>query len=101
MVLLNTTFHVHVTVQKAFVEWLRQEYQSAALATGFLTEPQLARVMGGDDPDGISFAYQLKAPTLGEAKRWHDAEAATLRNEMAKRWGQKVLFFTTYLSIID
>jgi hypothetical protein len=101
MVLLNTTFHVHVTVQKAFVEWLRQEYQSAALATGFLTEPQLARVMGGDDPDGTSFAYQLKAPTLAQAKRWHDADAAALRNKITQQWGQKVLFFTTYLSIID
>jgi hypothetical protein len=101
MVLLNTTFHVHVTVQKAFIEWLRQEYQTAALATGYLTEPQLARVMGGDDPEGISFAYQLKAPTLGDAKRWHDDAAATLRSDMTSRWGQKVLFFTTYLSLID
>lgn len=101
MVLLNTTFHVHVTVQKAFVDWLREEYQAAALATGFLTEPQLARVMGGDDPEGTSFAYQLKAPTLAHAKRWHDADAAKLRDDMTKRWGQKVLFFTTYLSIVD
>jgi hypothetical protein len=101
MVILNTTFHVHVTVQKAFVEWLRQNYETAALATGFLTEPQLARVMGGEDPNGTSFAYQLKAPTLAEAKRWHDAEAAKLRGEMQARWGQKVLFFTTYLSLVD
>jgi hypothetical protein len=101
MILLNTTFHVHVTVQKAFVEWLREEYQSAALATGYLTEPQLARVLGGDDPEGMSFAFQLKAPSLGEAKRWHDAEAAKLREDITKRWGQKVLFFTTYLSLVD
>jgi hypothetical protein len=101
MVVLNTTFHVHCTVQRAFVEWLRNEYQVAALATGYLTDPQLARVMGGDDPDGISFAYQLKAPTLADAKRWHDGEAATLRLDMVSRWGQKALFFTTYLSLID
>jgi hypothetical protein len=101
MVLLNTTFHVHCTVQKAFVEWLRQEYEKAALATGELTDPQLARVMGGEDPEGTSYAYQLKAPTLAVAKRWHDAEAAKLRGDMQARWGQKVLFFTTYLSLVD
>jgi hypothetical protein len=43
----------------------------------------------------------LKAPTLADAKRWHDGEAATLRQDMVSRWGQKALFFTTYLSLID
>ena len=101
MHIINTTFHVHKSVRSEFFSWLRSVYVKAATATGFLTEPQLTRVIGGEDPEGTSSALQLKAPSLREAARWHDETAVLLRDDMSARFGERVLFFTTYLEVID
>lgn len=101
MHIINTTFHVHKTVRSAFLSWLRTVYVEAATATGFLTNPSLTRVIGHDDPEGSNYALQLCCPSLREAVRWHDDTAVLLRDDMKARFGEQVLFFTTYLEVID
>ncbi len=101
MVVINTTFHVHRTVKSEFRFWLRNVYIKSALATGILTNPMLTRVIGGEDPEGTDFALHLTATSLREAVRWHDETAVLLRDDMAARFGERVLFFTTYLEVMD
>ncbi len=101
MYILNTTFSVHKTVRSEFLVWIRKVYMQAALATGFLTDPMLTRVVSNEDPDGSSYALQLKAPSLREAVRWHDDTAVLLRDDMQSRFGENVLFFTSYLEVLD
>lgn len=98
MVIVNTTFHVDCRVSREFVAWLKNTYTASAPEE--LTSPQISRVMGGDDPDGISYAHQMTAPTLAAAKRWHDGEAAQLRALCPRLFGGKTVFFTTYLDVI-
>lgn len=100
MHILNTTFHADKTVRSEFLSWLRGVYIQAATSTGLFTNPVLTRVLGNDDPQGTSYALQLTAQSLREAARWHDETAALLRDDMKARFGEKVLFFTTYLEVL-
>ncbi len=101
MYILNTTFSVHKSIRSEFNLWIRKVYIPAATATGILSNPQLARVIGTDDPDSSSYAMQFKAQSLREAVRWHDETAVLLRDDMHARFGERVLFFTTYLEVIE
>lgn len=101
MHLINTTFCVDRTINASFRQWLDKVYINAALSTPFLSQPMLTRVLGQEDPDADTYALHLKATTLEEARRWHDDTAALLRQDMTSRFGRKVLFFTTYLEILD
>lgn len=101
MYILNTTFAVHKSVRSEFLTWIRKTYIPAAESTGSLTKPQLTRVIGSEDPDSSSYALQFTSPKLREAVRWHDETAALLRDDMGVRFGKKVLFFTTYLEVIE
>lgn len=101
MILINTTFHVHCAIARDFVTWLKEVYIPEATGHHLISAPVLCRVLGGDDPDGISYAMQLACPNLKEARQWHDNEGADLRARMLRRWGNKVLFFTTYLEKLD
>lgn len=97
MTILNITFHVHVTVRRAFTNWLCDTWVPAARSAGMHT-PRLARVVGGDDPDGMSLAFEMAAPTLSVARQWFEgSEAHALRLEISRNWGQQVVFFATYL----
>lgn len=44
-----------------------------------------------------SFAVQLSASTEDVAVEWHDGEAAALRGLLNEKYGEKILFFTTYM----
>lgn len=97
MIIINTTFHVHTSVRIAFKKWLGEVYVKAAMSTGLFSNPRLVRILGGEDPQGTDWALQLETPQLTEAVRWHDETAMLLRDDMTARFGEKVLFFTTYL----
>ena len=101
MILINTTFHIHCSLRPDFVKWLRERYEPEATRSGVVSNPKAMRVLGGNDADGMSFASQLECASLSDAKKWHDGEGAVLREEMHRLWGDKALFFTTYLEVID
>ena len=103
MIVINTTFHLPCPLRHEFIKWLKEHYVPKALESGTVTGPSILRVLGGsaEDPEGMNIACQLKAATLHEAHRWHDTEGAEIRRDMHERWGQKVLFFSTYLELVD
>ncbi len=100
MILLNTTFISHNTHSTEVAEWLRDVYMPAAQSTGLFTMPLLTLVLTNVDPDATSYALQMRCENLNDATRWHDVDATALRNEIKSRWGQRVLFFTTYMEIL-
>ena len=69
----------------------------AAIDTGLFGSARLLRVLTDTDSEGVSFALQMDCESISEARRWHDETATLLRDDMFQRWGDKVLFFTTYL----
>lgn len=97
MYILNTTFHVDNRVRRDFLDWARKVYMPAAIDTGLFGSARLLRVLTDTDSEGVSFALQMDCESISEARRWHDETATLLRDDMSQRWGDKVLFFTTYL----
>lgn len=100
MHLMNTTFVVDHAIDTRFRQWLDNVYIRAALITPFLSEPVLMRVLGHDQPGATTYALHMKSTSLEEARRWHDETAAILHDDMAARFGQRAVFFTTYLEIL-
>lgn len=102
MIAINTTFHIPCTLKRAFTDWLQEYYIPQSIASGCVTNPVVFRILGGSEesPDHMSMACQLTAPTLAQARNWHDGHAAVLRSDMKRLWGNNVMFFTTYLEII-
>ena len=97
MIIINTTFVIERSLYDQFVQWVTQFYVSAAMKTGMFNTWRLAQVLSNDDPEVVSLACELTCESLSEGVRWHDTTASLLRDDMAARWGDKALFFTTYL----
>ena len=101
MILLNTTFIVHKSIEKAFISWVNDTYIPAAEQSGIFIEPLLSRILLETDPEATSFALQMRAHSHQEANTWHDCDAAALKSDIAKMWGEKMLHFTTFMEIIN
>lgn len=101
MIILNTTFVIERSLFEEFVKWLKEVYVPAAMATGLFKKSRISQVVSNDDPRAVSIACELTCESLSEGVRWHDSTATLLRDDMTARWGEKALFFTTYLKQID
>ena len=97
MIIFNTTFHVYELIVDSFKEWVIGRYIPNALAVKGITSPEFARIMIEVQEGYASFAVQFKADSPNTAVGWHDGEAAELRAELTSRFGDRVLFFTTYM----
>lgn len=97
MIILNTSFHVHVSLDSKFRDWVRTQYIKSALNSGLLKSPRFAAIMIEVQEDCMSYAVSFEAETIEKAVEWHDGAGATLRAELHQRFGEGVVFFTTYM----
>lgn len=97
MIIFNTTFHVHESVIDSFKNWVREVYFPQATLVSGISSPVFARLLIEVQEGYASFAVQLTAASVETAVEWHDGEAAELRGQLNKKYGDKVLFFTTYM----
>lgn len=101
MIILNTTFYVHVSVKDDFLDWLSKGYLSSAAATGLLSDPLCSRLLIEVEEGCEGYAVQLRAATIDDAVAWHDGKGAELRADLTRRYGERIVFFTTYMESID
>lgn len=101
MIILNTTYYIHSSVDAEFRRWVRDEYFPSALSQCGLQSPVFATLLIEPQEGMAGYAVQLSATSREVATNWHDGPAAALRSQLSSRFGQKVLFFTTYMETID
>lgn len=97
MTIINTTFHVEKSVQNRFCEWVRKTYVPEALSSGILSDPCFSRILIEVQEDCLSFAVSFKIRSVEQAVEWHDGHGAGLRRDLHSKFGDRVLFFTTYM----
>ncbi|MDE6066088.1 MAG: DUF4286 family protein [Duncaniella sp.] len=100
MIILNTTFYVHESIDGEFRRWIECEYFPSASAHGGLEQPVMAKILMEPQEGMNGYAVQCLAPDIAKAQSWHDSHAAELRGALSAKFGQKVLFFTTYMERI-
>ncbi|MBR3765925.1 MAG: DUF4286 family protein [Muribaculaceae bacterium] len=101
MTLLNTTFHVHKSVDALFIKWVKEIYLPVAMDSGLFKNPLFTRIMTQVDTEATSYAVQLQASSHSDAEAWHDSTAAQLKDALAREVGERVLHFTTYMEIMS
>lgn len=101
MALLNTTFHVHKSVDALFIKWVKEIYLPVAMDSGLFKNPLFTRIMTQVDHEATSYAVQLQASSHSDAEAWHDSTAAQLKDALAREVGERILHFTTYMEIMN
>lgn len=101
MTILNTTFIVADPLMEQFLEWAGQTYLPALREASVFTAPTMAKVLAQVEPGTTSIAIQARARSLDEATRWHDETASLLKDDLLARFKGQVLFFTTYMEVLQ
>ena len=100
MIVYNTTFHVETEIQDEFVEYMLQRFIPACTKSGLLTSPRLARVYGGEEDEGVSFAIEFTAGDLQTLEKWNTEESSLIFAPMFDKFKEKIAGFSTILQTI-
>lgn len=101
MLIYNTTFHIEKSVLDKCVSYLKKEYIPAAVESGLLRSPRLHRILpSGNDTGSESYAVQFEAKSMVALRYWMMHHGAALHKEIAERFGQDVVGFSTLLEEI-
>lgn len=74
MLILNTSFHVHTSLDDQFKAWVRRDYIPSAMTSGLLSSPRFAALLIEVQEDCVSYAVSFEAETAENAVKWHDGE---------------------------
>ncbi len=100
MTILNTTFIVADDLLDQFLQWARQTYVPSLLGSGVFESPTMAKVLTQVEPGATSVAIQAMSDDPVAAARWHDGEAALLKENLTAAYRGRILFFTTYMEVL-
>lgn len=101
MIVYNTTYSVNNDTAVAFIKWLRSRYIPDAVAGEVLKEPSLAHLMVENDGKSNSFSLQFTVENVDVLEKWYHKCGAELLHEMETLFGQKVVGFTTIMTVMD
>lgn len=100
MVILNTTFVLHIASTEAVVDWIRRTYMESAKKCGACGQ-MLTHILSPIEDGSECYALHLTFPELAAAEKWNEGVGKSLRKIMNDRWGEKALTFCTYMEVIE
>lgn len=96
MMLYNTTFVVAEDVHAKWMQWVRNIYIKEIEENTPLSDPAFFKVMN-KEVEGESYSLQFSAPSIIEMKVWEKEHRSKMEQKIRDLFGEKVLFFSTYL----
>lgn len=97
---INTTFCVDKIVEDDFIQWAKSVYMETASRDCGMTAPLIMQVLVATDENTTNYAIQFRSETNDQIVEWIDTYQPVLLDTAAKKWGQKVLHFTTLMQEI-
>lgn len=101
MIVYNTTYNVTNDKAVAFIKWLRTRYIPFATESNELKEPRLAHLMVTNEDKSNSFSLQFIVENVDTLEKWYHKYGAQLLHEMEGSFGQKVVGFSTIMTLMD
>lgn len=101
MVLYNVTVKIDHESHEAWVSWMQKVHIPDVMATGLFLEYRMGRLLGMDEPDGVTYAIQYYAADMATLQQYHAHFAAKLQAEHSEKFQGKFVAFRTILEIVD
>ena len=102
MIIYNITFHIEKDILPDCLNFLKSTYIPLATQSGFMHSPRMHRVLPHvDEEEGNSYAIQFRVKNVDTLNYWIEQEGLRLSHELVRRFGSKVIGFTTVLEEVE
>jgi hypothetical protein len=100
MIIFNTTFCADTSEEENCLHWIRQHYIPRAITSGDMHSPLLSKIMS-DHTEGVNYSLQLHVADMQILEKWYEHTGDKLHTDLCKKFGEKVVGFSTLLKKIE
>lgn len=100
MILLNTSFHFDSALRDEFLLWINDVYKPAILSSGNFSDFLFARILEEVGQRVDAYCFQCRSASESKAVDWRDNEGGKLMSSFARRFPERVVYFTTLMKIL-
>lgn len=101
MVLYNVTVKIDHDTHTDWVHWMKDEHIPDVMNTGMFLEYRMCRLLGMDEPDGITYAIQYFCSDMETYDLYQNNYAANLQAAHNERYRGKFVAFRTLLEVVE
>lgn len=101
MILYNVTVNIDKSVEKEWVNWMRNKHIPDVMGTGLFLKNEFYRLVGEVDNGGTTYSIQYFAQSMAEIDTYLEKFAQELRKDHMEKYKDKHVAFRTVLESID
>jgi hypothetical protein len=100
MIVYNVTSKITWDIHDAWVKWMLEEHIPEVVATGCFTDAQLLKLLEIEEEDGPTYTAQYFAETKQLQEEYVNKHAATLRQKVFDKWGNRTIAFRSIMEVV-
>ena len=100
MILYNVTVKVMLSIERDWLQWMKQEHIPEVLGTGMFQQARLWKIIDIEEEDGVTYAFQYTAENIEEYRQYLNVHAPAMRQKGIDKWGDKFIAFRTVMEEI-
>lgn len=97
MLIYNVTTGVDKTIEQEWLVWMKEVHIPQVMNTKMFLGHRMYRVLSSDDDQSVSYAIQYSAQSLAKLEHYLEKFAPALREDVKKKFGEKIASFRTLL----
>ncbi|HTH32189.1 MAG TPA: DUF4286 family protein [Lacibacter sp.] len=101
MIVYNVTSKIDWSIHDAWVKWMLEEHIPEVVATGCFTGAQLLKLLEIEEEDGPTYTAQYFAETKQLQEEYVTKHAATLRQKVFDKWGNRTIAFRSIMQVVQ
>lgn len=101
MYLYNVTYKIEPAIEEEWLQWMRSTHIPRVVRAGNFLGHRICKLIGMDEPDGITFAIQYLCPDMATFQKYQKEQSNDLKRFHAKQFLNKYVSFSTILEIIE
>jgi hypothetical protein len=101
MIIYNVTVKVDTEIHDEWLQWMRTVHIPDVIKTGRFISNQIARVLGQEESDGITYAIQYICEDMKTLHQYTITEAPALQKEHTDKYKDKFVAYRTLLEIVS
>jgi hypothetical protein len=101
MLIVNTTYQVSESREKAWKKWVKSEYIPEVTKTGMLVNPHFYHLLVEKEPGTESYALQFEVKDFDTLEQWFQKYGTEMQKTMSDQFQEQVLGFTTLMETED
>ncbi|MFT5736135.1 MAG: gamma-glutamylcyclotransferase (GGCT)/AIG2-like uncharacterized protein YtfP [Maribacter sp.] len=101
MYIYNVTTNIEKSVQKKWVQWMKEKHIPDVLNTGKFINAKMSKVLVEEDMGGVTYSVQFAVATKALLEKYYQEDAPRLRKEANSLFAGKFVAFRTEMQVVD